>query len=90
MFWTKSDFHFYSFIQQTVFCLESRNIFNPADNFGTVVGESPDRLLLSGTVVGENPDHVCWEDFMYAAKAAKCAILRLYRQNMAYWICMHF
>ncbi len=32
----------------------------PVDNFGTVVGESPDRLLLSGTVVGENPDHVCW------------------------------
>ncbi len=34
---------------------------NPVDNFGTVVGESPDCLLLSGTVVGENPDHVCWE-----------------------------
>ena len=32
----------------------------PVDNFGTVVGESPDRLLLSGTVVGENPDYVCW------------------------------
>ena len=32
----------------------------PVDNFGTVVGESLDCLLLSGTVVGENPDHVCW------------------------------
>ncbi len=38
------------------FCFTS-----PLDNFGTVVGENPDRLLLSGTVVGENPDHVCWE-----------------------------
>ncbi len=28
---------------------------------GTVVGESPDCLLLSGTVVGENPDYVCWD-----------------------------
>ena len=34
---------------------------SPLDIFGTVVGESPDCLLLSGTVVGENPDHVCWE-----------------------------
>ena len=33
----------------------------PVDNFGTVVGESPDCLLLSGTVVSENPDHVCWD-----------------------------
>ena len=32
----------------------------PVDNFGTVVGENPDCLLLFGTVVGENPDHVCW------------------------------
>ncbi len=32
----------------------------PVDISGTVVGESPDCLLLSGTVVGENPDHVCW------------------------------
>ena len=32
----------------------------PVDNFGTVVGENLDCLLLSGTVVGENPDHVCW------------------------------
>ncbi len=32
----------------------------PVDNFGTVVGENPDCLLLTGTVVGENPDHVCW------------------------------
>ena len=31
---------------------------NPVDISGTVVGESPDCLLLSGTVVGENPD---WE-----------------------------
>ncbi len=30
----------------------------PLDNFGTVVGENPDCLLLSGTGVGENPDHV--------------------------------
>ncbi len=35
---------------------------NPVDNFGTVVGENPDCLLLSGTVVHENPDHVCWAD----------------------------
>ena len=34
----------------------------PVDNFGTVVGENPDCLLLSGTVFGENPDHVCWDD----------------------------
>ncbi len=27
----------------------------------TVVGESPDCLLLSGTVVGENLDYVCWD-----------------------------
>ncbi len=33
---------------------------HPVDISGTVVGESPDCLLLSGTVVGENPDHVCW------------------------------
>ncbi len=33
----------------------------PVDNFGTVVGEHPDCLLLSGTAVGENPDHVCWD-----------------------------
>ena len=33
----------------------------PVDNFGTVVGENPDWLLLFGTVVGENPDHVCWD-----------------------------
>ncbi len=32
----------------------------PVDIFGTVIGESPDCLLLSGTVVGENPDYVCW------------------------------
>ncbi len=31
---------------------------DPVDNFGTVVGENPDCLLLSGTVVSENPDHV--------------------------------
>ncbi len=30
------------------------------DISGTMVGGSPDCLLLSGTVVGENPDHVCW------------------------------
>ena len=29
-------------------------------NFGSIVGENPDCLLLSRTVVGENPDHVCW------------------------------
>ncbi len=38
-------------------------VSNPLDNFGIVVGENPDCLLLSGTVVGENPDHVCWEHF---------------------------
>ncbi len=35
--------------------------FIPVDISGTVVGESPDCLLLSGTVLGENPDHVCWD-----------------------------
>ena len=35
----------------------------PVDNFGTLVGENLDCLLLSGTVVGENPDHVCWVVF---------------------------
>ncbi len=38
-----------------------RKLLNPVDISGTVVGESPDCLLLSGTVVGENLDHVCWE-----------------------------
>ncbi len=33
----------------------------PVDNFGTVVGENQDCVLLSGTVVGENLDHVCWD-----------------------------
>ena len=33
----------------------------PVDNFGTVIGENLDCLLLSGTVVGENPDRVCWD-----------------------------
>ncbi len=33
---------------------------SPVDISGTVMGESPDCLLLSGTVVGEIPDHVCW------------------------------
>ena len=33
----------------------------PVDIFGTVVGESPDCLLLSGTVVVENPDYVWWD-----------------------------
>ena len=37
--------------------------FIPVDNFGTVVGENPDCLLLCGIVVGENPDHVCWDSF---------------------------
>ncbi len=34
-------------------------VYYPVDISGTVMGESPDCLLLSGTVVGENPDHVC-------------------------------
>ncbi len=38
-------------------------IINPVDNFGTIVGENLDCLLLSGTVAGENPDHVCWEGY---------------------------
>ncbi len=37
-----------------------KEVIFPVDIFGTVVGESPDCLLLSGTVVGENPDYVCW------------------------------
>ncbi len=41
--------------------LDSREIFlDPVDISGTVVGESPDCLLLSWTGVGENLDHVCW------------------------------
>ncbi len=45
-------------------CITIRNFIKiPVDNFGTVVGESPDFLLLSGTVVGENPDHVCWDPY---------------------------
>ena len=39
----------------------------PVDISGTVVGESPDCLLLSGTVVGENPDHVCWVQVDFAS-----------------------
>ncbi len=38
---------------------------SPVDISGTVVGESPDCLLLFGTVVGENPDHVCWDQNIY-------------------------
>ncbi len=36
----------------------------PVDISGTVVGESPDCLLLFGTVVSENLDHVCWVGFL--------------------------
>ena len=36
----------------------------------TIVGESPDSLLLLRTVVGENPDHVCWGVIM-SRKMAK-------------------
>ena len=32
----------------------------PVNISGTVMGESPDCLLLSGTMVGENWDYVCW------------------------------
>ncbi len=38
---------------------------------GTVVGESPDCLLLSGTVVGENPDHVYWDDKIFPKRKIK-------------------
>ena len=31
------------------------------DISGTIVGESPDCLLLPGIVVGENLDNVCWD-----------------------------
>ena len=41
---------------------------SPVDIFGTVVGESPDCLLLSGSVVGENPDHVYWEVFYWSSR----------------------
>ena len=37
---------------------------------GTVMGESPDYLLLSGTVVGENPDHVSW-DVLHRSRGLK-------------------
>ncbi len=37
----------------------------PVEISGTVMGESPDCLLLSGTVVGENLDHVCWDVHQY-------------------------
>ena len=33
----------------------------PVDISGTIVGESPNFLFLSGTLVGENLDHVCWD-----------------------------
>ena len=38
---------------------------HPVDISGTVVGESPECLLLSSTVVGENPGHVCWAMIIY-------------------------
>ena len=41
--------------------LQLQFVIYPVDNFGTVIGENPDCLLLSGTVVGKNPDHDCWE-----------------------------
>ncbi len=51
----------FGFLTECLFhSLSSFIIDYPVDNFGTVVGENPDCLLLSGTVVGENPDHVCW------------------------------
>ncbi len=43
----------------------------PVDNFGTVVGENTDCLLLSGIVVGENPDHVCWDGNIGSLKDLK-------------------
>ena len=50
---------------------------------GTVMGESPDCLLLFGTVVGENPDHVCWvkNEIMYK-------FLRMRHWNI--WLRKHF
>ncbi len=52
-------------VHKVVFCCDlwltyTCSYITPVDNFGTIVGENPDCLLLSGTVVGENPDHVCW------------------------------
>ncbi len=47
--------------QATSWHLWAVDLDTPVDIFGTVVGESPDCLLLSGTVVGENPDYVCWD-----------------------------
>ena len=48
-------------LPQTLAVESTRMLHIPVDIFGTVVGESPDCLLLSGTVVGENPDYVCWD-----------------------------
>ena len=56
-----------SYIGTLLFGVSSRSVkeADPVDISGTVVGESPDCLLLSGTVVGENPDHVCWVVFTW-------------------------
>ncbi len=54
----------------------------PVDNFGTVVGENPDCLLLSGTVVGENPDHVCWVTIRYKVNNNMSATVYESLQNL--------
>ncbi len=64
---------------------------SPVDNFGTVVGENPDCLLLSGTVVGENLDHVCWERSLWLLKA-NCAKLRHtchFKKVVRLWFIQH-
>ncbi len=50
-------------------CISLCNSDLPVDISGTVMGESPDCLLLSGTVVSENQDHVCWAIIMVYQRA---------------------
>ncbi len=57
---------FWPFLEVAAPCYKNKYI--PVDISGTVVGESPDCLLLSETVVGENQDHVCWDIDSKASK----------------------
>ncbi len=60
----------------------------PLDISGTVVGESPDCLLLSGTVVGENPDYVCWVSLsFYDHKPSIITIIESNEDIPCLWCC---
>ncbi len=63
----------------------------PVDNFGTVVGENPDCLLLSGTVVGEirtmSGGIFIWHNrvvlnYWYPASCTFLSRKKLYTENM--------